>query len=116
MNANSPGLPTAATVDILNTLVGFNTISHQSNLGLIEWARDYLARLGVKSRLSYDADKRKANLFCTLGEGRLPGDQTADFSGERLAPANSGESGDQAAESFFSWAFRRETLREPVFL
>jgi hypothetical protein len=22
----------------------------------------------------------------------------------------------QAADSFFSWAFRRETLREPVFL
>jgi acetylornithine deacetylase len=65
--------PSQQTTDILRTLVGFNTISHQSNLGLIEWARDYLAKLGVKSRLSYDAQKRKANLFCTLGEARAPG-------------------------------------------
>jgi acetylornithine deacetylase len=65
--------PSSATVDILRTLVGFNTVSHESNLGLIEWTRDYLAGLGVMSRLSYDASSRKANLFCTLGEGRLPG-------------------------------------------
>ena len=67
------GRPSARTLEILHTLVGFDTVSRNSNLGLIEWVRDELARLGVTSRLSWDADRRKANLFATLGEGRAPG-------------------------------------------
>ena len=35
--------------------------------------RDHLAGLGAKSRLTYDATGRKANLFATLGEGSRPG-------------------------------------------
>jgi acetylornithine deacetylase len=67
------GRPSARTLEILHTLVGFDTVSRNSNLGLIEWVRDELARLGVASRLSWDADRRKANLFATLGDGRAPG-------------------------------------------
>ena len=77
MNAPLPqsaGLrPSDATLEILRTLVGFDTVSHRSNLGLIEWVRDRLARQGVSSRLTYDADKRKANLFATIGESRPAG-------------------------------------------
>ena len=50
-----------------------NTVSDQSNLELIHFIRDHLARLGVKSRLTFNADKTKANLFATLGEGKSAG-------------------------------------------
>ena len=38
-------------------LVRMNTVSHNSNLELIHFIRDHLARLGVKSRLTHNADK-----------------------------------------------------------
>jgi acetylornithine deacetylase len=65
--------PSARVLEILRTLVGFDTVSEKSNLGLIEWVRDELAHLGVSSRLTWDAQRRKANLFATLGDGRAPG-------------------------------------------
>ena len=66
-------MPSAHTLDLLQTLVGFRTVSRDSNLGLIEWVRDYLNRFGAQTRLTYDARGHKANLFATLGEGTLPG-------------------------------------------
>jgi acetylornithine deacetylase len=68
---NSTPVPRA--LELARTLVGFNTVSANSNLALIHCIRDELARLGVKSRLSYNADKTKANLFATLGEGKPAG-------------------------------------------
>src|SRR5215475_14550337 len=59
--------------DMVERLIGFNTVSRDSNLGLIEWVRDYLERLGATSRLTYDATGKKANLFATLGEADRPG-------------------------------------------
>jgi acetylornithine deacetylase len=59
--------PRAQTIELMEKLVGFDTVSRNSNLGLIEWVRDYLKRLGVESRLSYDSSRAKANLFATLG-------------------------------------------------
>lgn len=59
------------TIDLLKTLVSFDTTSRESNLGLIEFVRDHLLSLGIQSRLSYDAQKRKANLFATFGD--MPG-------------------------------------------
>jgi acetylornithine deacetylase len=50
-----------------------NTVSQNSNLELIHFVRDELKRLGVRSRLSYNADKSKANLFATLGENKPAG-------------------------------------------
>jgi acetylornithine deacetylase len=60
--------PSPAALQLIDTLLGFPTVSRDSNLGLIEFARDYLARLGVKPRLVYDASGKKANLFCSLGD------------------------------------------------
>lgn len=60
-------------LELARTLVGFNTVSANSNLALIHCIRDELARLGVKSRLSFNADRTKANLFATLGEGKPAG-------------------------------------------
>jgi acetylornithine deacetylase len=61
------------TVDLLAELVQIDTTSHNSNLGLIELVRDKLAKLGVPSRLTYDAAGGKANLFATVGDGAQPG-------------------------------------------
>lgn len=63
--------PTA--LHLAQSLVRMNTVSQNSNLELIYFIRDELARLGVKSRLTYNADKSKANLFATLGENKAAG-------------------------------------------
>ncbi len=60
-------------LELAQTLVRMNTVSYNSNLVLIHFVRDELHRLGVKSRLTYNADKTKANLFATLGEGKPAG-------------------------------------------
>jgi acetylornithine deacetylase len=60
-------------LELARTLVGINTVSANSNLPLIHCIRDELARLGVRSRLSYNAERTKANLFATLGEGKPAG-------------------------------------------
>jgi acetylornithine deacetylase len=65
--------PHPQTVELIQKLIGFDTVSRNSNLGLIEWVRDYLKRLGVESRLTYDAAGAKANLFASLGEGKEQG-------------------------------------------
>lgn len=59
------------TIELLKTLITFDTTSRESNLGLIHFVQNYLTSLGVESRLSYDSEKRKANLFATIG--RAPG-------------------------------------------
>src|SRR5512133_1539258 len=61
------------SLDLARTLVRMKTVSDHSNLELIHFARDELARLGVASRLTYNHDSSKANLFATLGEGKPAG-------------------------------------------
>lgn len=73
MITNPSPPPSAETLAIIGRLIGFDTVSRNSNLGLIEWVRDYLSALGVRTRLSYDAAGGKANLFATLGETGGPG-------------------------------------------
>lgn len=58
---------------MIERLIAFNTVSRESNLGLIEWVRDYLHKQGAKTRLTHDASGKKANLFATLGESANPG-------------------------------------------
>jgi acetylornithine deacetylase len=65
--------PSADARAMVERLIAFNTVSRDSNLGLIEWARDYLAKLGATTRLTYDATGKKANLFATLGDSGRPG-------------------------------------------
>ena len=55
------------------TLVRMNTVSRESNLELIHFVRDELARHGVASRLTFDDERRKANLFATIGAGKPGG-------------------------------------------
>ncbi|WP_460419236.1 acetylornithine deacetylase [Pseudomonas sp. microsymbiont 2] len=52
---------------LLERLVGFATVSRDSNLDLIAFIRDYLAGLGVASELFHNEAGTKANLFATIG-------------------------------------------------
>ncbi len=76
MNAVSdeiPAGPSAEARALIERLIAFETVSRDSNLGLIEWARDYLEGHGARTRLTYDASAKKANLFATLGDSPKPG-------------------------------------------
>ncbi|MFL9863365.1 acetylornithine deacetylase [Paraburkholderia fungorum] len=53
--------------DLLERLVGFATVSRDSNLELIAFIQHYLVELGVESELFYNAERTKANLFATIG-------------------------------------------------
>ena len=68
-----PHVLSPRSLELAQTLVRMNTVSANSNLELIDFARDHLAGLGVRSRLTYNADKTKANLFATLGAGKKAG-------------------------------------------
>ena len=51
---------------MIRRLIAFPTVSRDSNLDLIEWVRAYLEDLGATTALTFDDDRRKANLFATL--------------------------------------------------
>ena len=72
---DAPDAPTlsADARTMVERLIAFHTVSRDSNLGLIEWTRDYLAKLGARTRLTHDATHGKANLFATLGDSDRPG-------------------------------------------
>jgi len=61
------------TFAMIERLIAFDTTSRGSNLGLIEWVRDYLRGFGIESRLTYDSSGKKANLFATIQESNKPG-------------------------------------------
>ena len=58
---------------MLHRLVAFPTVSRDSNLALIDFVSDYLSRHGIDSHLTYDDDRRKANLYATIGPADRPG-------------------------------------------
>lgn len=55
------------TKRILGDLIGFPTISTDSNLDMLFYIRDYLEPLGARVDLFHDASGKKANLFATIG-------------------------------------------------
>jgi len=59
--------------DILTALVGFDTVSRNSNLDLIAWVERYLDRHGVTHERIYDETGKKSNLWATLGPADVPG-------------------------------------------
>ena len=66
MNKETPS-PRAETMDLLKTLVSFNTTSYNSNLEFIDYVRSYLKDLGVTSILDFNKEKTKANLYAVIG-------------------------------------------------
>src|SRR5579863_4279459 len=61
------------SAQILERLVGFPTVSRDSNLPLIEYVRELLSACGSACRLYMDQEGRKANLYASIGPAELPG-------------------------------------------
>jgi len=61
------------SLELIRTLIGFDTTSRLSNLALIDWVQAYLRSHGVASRLTHNDEKTKANLFATIGDPAVPG-------------------------------------------
>jgi acetylornithine deacetylase len=70
---HNDGMISKEALSLAQQLIRINTVSRNSNLPLIELAADHLRSLGVDVRLTFNADKTKANLFATLGAGKPAG-------------------------------------------
>ncbi len=57
----------AKTVEILERLVGFESISRRPTHGIIGYIQQYLEDQGITSSLSYDDAGERANIFATIG-------------------------------------------------
>ncbi len=55
------------TIEMIRRLVAFPTVSRDSNLELVDFVREYLRAFDADVRLTFDDERRKANLFATLG-------------------------------------------------
>ncbi|PIE07609.1 MAG: acetylornithine deacetylase [Rhodobacterales bacterium] len=53
--------------DILAKLVSFPSVSHRSNLDLVDWVEEYLAAHGVRATRVFNGDGTKAALFASIG-------------------------------------------------
>ena len=62
-----------STIDLLSQLISFDTTSRNSNLELIDWVQSLLDSKNVSSRITFSEDRKKANLFATLGDSTAPG-------------------------------------------
>ena len=61
------------SIEILEKLIAFPTVSRDSNLALIEYVAETLEAHGVSSRIIHSEDGHKANLFATIGRADVPG-------------------------------------------
>lgn len=61
------------STELLKKLVGFPTVSRDSNLQLINFIAEYLSKLGIKSELVHNEDHTKANLYAVIGPQNKPG-------------------------------------------
>ena len=61
------------SIPMIEKFIGFDTVSRNSNLGLIHFVRDYLQGFGIESILTHDETGQKANLFATIGPKDKPG-------------------------------------------
>ena len=55
------------TVEILERLVDFNSVSGRPTHGIISYIQDYLSEHGITSTLSFDETGERANIFATIG-------------------------------------------------
>lgn len=61
------------TLEILAKLIAFDTVSHRSNIGLLEYVRGLLTAQGIESTVIPDESGTKANLFATVGPAGMAG-------------------------------------------
>jgi acetylornithine deacetylase len=65
--------PVISSVDMVRRLVAFDTTSRGSNLALIDFVRNHLARYDISSELVFDETGSKANLYAKLGPPAIGG-------------------------------------------
>ncbi|MFC4273350.1 acetylornithine deacetylase [Sneathiella chungangensis] len=53
--------------EMIDKLIGFDTVSRNSNMELIDFVADYLESHGISSTRVFNDDKTKANLYATVG-------------------------------------------------
>jgi len=63
----------STSIALLDHLIGFPTVSHQSNMDMIDFIRDTLAASGITCQIIKDDTGLKANLYATIGPQGLPG-------------------------------------------
>ena len=63
----------AKTLEILDRLLAFDTVSSRSNRELIDYVDALLGAAGVETTLLEDASGTKANLYATIGPADRPG-------------------------------------------
>ena len=54
------------SIKILTDLIGFKTVSGEDNSSLINYCDEILKKLGATSFRTFDAEKKRVNLFATL--------------------------------------------------
>ena len=62
-----------SSLDILEDLVAFPTVSRDSNLDLIGYVQNLLSSIGIASALVHSEDGGKANLWATIGPENVSG-------------------------------------------
>ncbi len=60
-------------LELFERLIGFDTISSNPNIGLMEYVTDQLAQAGIESVLIKDSTGGKANLYATVGPAGMGG-------------------------------------------
>lgn len=68
------------TIDLLRTLVGFDTTSSKSNKDLIDWVANYLRDFGIEPFVQHGHEPGKFNLLATIGPADVPGVMLAGHS------------------------------------
>ena len=61
------------SLEHLERLIAFPSVSRDSNLDLIAYLRSFLEGLGIESLVVHNEDGRKANLWATIGPKDVPG-------------------------------------------
>ena len=61
------------SLEHLEKLIAFPSVSRDSNLDLIAYVRGFLSGLGIESLLVHNEDGRKANLWATIGPKHVSG-------------------------------------------
>tara|TARA_X000000368_G_scaffold347048_1_gene286518 strand:- start:226 stop:1389 length:1164 start_codon:yes stop_codon:yes gene_type:complete len=56
-----------SSLEMLEKLVAFDSVSRNSNLPIIQFIQEYLSSYNIESDLVYNSDKTKANLFANVG-------------------------------------------------
>ncbi len=55
------------SIEILERLIGFESVSRRSNLNLIDFVGNYLNDYGIQSTLAFNQENDRANLYATIG-------------------------------------------------